>query len=124
LCGGEFCYGREMDKQDKLWGLDCARHLSVCRFAVLMNAILANLVDVALATTRVRLLDGSDRLRLHAVALLALKDEGNRFVPRPYDADQHGTIRNKGVAFESYRAGLRGRHLQDVVIPLSLTFEV
>src|ERR1039458_6179609 len=58
------------------------------------------------------------------VVLFVLEDQGDRLVLRPYDADHHGAIRGKGVAFESNRAGLRGRHLQDVVIPPGLTLEV
>src|SRR5665213_1250709 len=57
-------------------------------------------------------------------ALLALKDEGDRLVLRPVDADLHGAIRRKCIAFESHGAGLRGGHLQDVVIPLGLGLEV
>ena len=59
-----------------------------------------------------------------AVALFVLEDEGDRLVLRSFDADQHGAISDEGVAFESNRAGLRGRHLQDVMIPPGLTLEV
>src|ERR1017187_2460839 len=58
------------------------------------------------------------------VVLFVLEDQGDRLVLRPYDADHHGAIRGKGVAFESNRAGLRGRHLQNVVIPPGLALEV
>src|SRR5208283_5488327 len=64
------------------------------------------------------------RVRLRTVALLVLEDEGDRLVVRPDDADHHGAIRGKGVAFECNRARLRGRHLQNVVIPPGLTLEV
>jgi hypothetical protein len=53
-----------------------------------------------------------------------LKDECYRLVIRSFDADQHGAIRRQAVAFESNRSGLRGRHLQDVMIPPGLAFDV
>jgi len=53
-----------------------------------------------------------------------LEDESDRLVFRSFDADQHSAIRGQSVAFESNRAGLRGRHLQDVVIPPGLALEV
>jgi len=57
-------------------------------------------------------------------ALLALEDQGNRVVLRPCHADQHGAIRGQTVAFVCNGAGLRGCHLQDVMIPLGFTLEV
>ena len=45
-------------------------------------------------------------------------------MPRPYHADRHGAIRGEGVAFDSYRARLRGSHLQDIVIPPGLALKV
>jgi hypothetical protein len=65
----------------------------------------------------------TDPTRL-AVALFVLEDESDRLVLRPFDVDQHSAIRGKGIGFEGNRAGLRGRHLQDVVIPPGLTLEV
>jgi hypothetical protein len=59
-----------------------------------------------------------------AVRLLALENEGDRLLLRPDDADGHGAVRGKGIAFDGSRAGLRGRHLQNVVIPLGLGLEV
>src|ERR1035437_3898172 len=56
--------------------------------------------------------------------LLVLEDEGDRLAIRPFNADRHGAIRGQGVAFESNRAGLRGGHLQHVVIPPGLALEV
>src|ERR1019366_3392517 len=56
--------------------------------------------------------------------LFALEDESDRLVLRPHHADHHGAIRGQGVAFESNRAGLRGGHLQHVVIPPGLALEV
>jgi len=58
------------------------------------------------------------------VALFALEDEGDRLALRPRDDDRHGAIGRKRVAFQSNRAGLRRRHLQDVVIPPGLALEV
>jgi hypothetical protein len=43
--------------------------------------------------------------------LLALEDQSDRLVVRSYDADQHGAIRGKRVAFDSHRAGFGGHHL-------------
>lgn len=43
---------------------------------------------------------------------------------RPYNLDQHGAIRGQAVAFKGNRARLRGRYLQDIVIPLRLGFQV
>jgi hypothetical protein len=51
-------------------------------------------------------------------------DESDQLVFRPFDAHQHGAIRGKGVAFKSNHAGLRGRHLQHVMIPLGFTLEI
>jgi len=65
-----------------------------------------------------------DKLRLRVFTLFVLEDEGDRLVLRPFDADQHCAISGKGIAFESNRAGLRGCHLQDVVIPTGLGLEV
>jgi len=62
--------------------------------------------------------------RGHGVRLFALEDEGDRLVFRAYDINRHGAIRSQGVAFDDNRAGLRGRHLQDVVIPTGLALEV
>src|SRR5664279_6385606 len=56
--------------------------------------------------------------------LFALEDESDRLVLRPHHADHHGAIRGQGVAFESNRAGLRGGHLQHVVVPPGLALEV
>ena len=67
---------------------------------------------------------GLDTLLLRAVALFALEDERDRLLLGPYDADHHGAIRGKGVAFDSNRTGLRGRHLEDIVIPPGLGLEV
>ena len=53
-----------------------------------------------------------------------LEVERDGLVLGAFDADQHGAIRGEGVVFERNRAGLRGCHLQDVVIPLGLRFEV
>jgi hypothetical protein len=58
------------------------------------------------------------------VALFALEDQVDRLALRPFDAYQHGAIGGKGVAFECNSAGLRGCHLQDVMIPLGFTLEV
>ena len=40
--------------------------------------------------------------------LFVLEDEGDQLVVRPYDADHHGAIRGKVVAFESNRARFAG----------------
>ena len=40
----------------------------------------------------------------HSVTLLPLKDQGDRFALRPFDADLHGAIRRKRIAFEGNRA--------------------
>jgi hypothetical protein len=48
--------------------------------------------------------------RCRAVGLFALEDEGDRLAVRFYDADQHGAMSGKGVAFESNRSGLGGGH--------------
>jgi hypothetical protein len=48
------------------------------------------------------------RRRLRAVALCALENQGDRLVLQPYDADHHGAIRGKGVAFESNRTRFAG----------------
>src|SRR5450759_3474017 len=56
--------------------------------------------------------------------LLMLEDEGDRLVLRPIHADHHAAIRGQGVTFEGNRAGLRGCHLQHVVIPPGLALEV
>jgi hypothetical protein len=53
-----------------------------------------------------------------------LEDQRDRLVLRPVDADHHGAIRGKSVAFESSHTGYRGRHFQDVVIPPGLTLDV
>jgi hypothetical protein len=55
-----------------------------------------------------------------AEVLLALEHEVKQLVLRPFDADHHGAIRRKTIAFESDGAGVGGGHLQDVVIPLGL----
>jgi len=57
-------------------------------------------------------------------SLLALKDQIDRLACRRYHADHHGSIGGQGVALKRHCAGLRGGHFQDVVIPLSLGFEI
>src|SRR5271163_1609946 len=57
-------------------------------------------------------------------SLLAFKHERDGLVLRSYDTDQHGPVRGEGVVFERSRAGLRGRHLQDIVIPPGLGLEI
>jgi hypothetical protein len=77
------------------------------------------------STTTFRVLTETEPLRRPPlVGLLALKQEGDRLVLRPYDADHHAAIRGKRVRFERNHAGLCIRHLQDVVIPLRLGLEV
>jgi len=56
--------------------------------------------------------------------LLVLENEGNWRVLRPYDADQHGAIRAKRIAFTRNRARLRSRHFKNVVVPFGLTLEI
>src|SRR6185295_10983602 len=53
-----------------------------------------------------------------------LEDERDELVIRALDADRHRTVLCKGVALQGHSAGLRGGHLQDVVIPLGLGLEV
>ena len=55
-----------------------------------------------------------------------MKDEADRLVLGPEDADHHRAIRGKSVGFERNRAGLRirVRHFQDVVIPPGLRPEL
>jgi hypothetical protein len=55
---------------------------------------------------------------------LFLEDQRDWFVLRSYNADQHRAVRGQTVALYSNRAGPRGRHLQDVVIPVGLAFEI
>jgi hypothetical protein len=59
-----------------------------------------------------------------SLALLTLEDEHDRAVPLRFNADKHGAIRRKIVAFDCNGAGLRSRHLQDIVIPSGLAFEI
>ena len=56
--------------------------------------------------------------------LLALEDKRDGLALRPNDVHQHGLIRGKGVAFERNRAGLRGRHPQNAVIPPGFGLEI
>lgn len=51
------------------------------------------------------------------------KDQGDRLALRFFNADHHRSVLGKSVALESNRAGLRRRHLQDVVIPPGLALE-
>jgi hypothetical protein len=44
--------------------------------------------------------------RLRVLTLLALEEECDRLAIRPHDADRHGAVRSKGVAFERNCAGL------------------
>jgi len=76
---------------------------------------------VSLALQLKALLHG---LRLRAPGLSVLEDESDRLGVRPVDADHHGAIRGKGVAFHGNRTVLRGRHLQNVVIPTGFAFEI
>jgi len=50
--------------------------------------------------------------------IFVLEDESDRRVFGSYDGNQHCAIRGQSVAFESNRAGLRGGHFEDVVVPL------
>src|ERR1035441_1042169 len=54
----------------------------------------------------------------------AAAHEDDRLLLRTFDADQLGAIGGQTVAFESNRAGLSGRHLQDAVILPGLALEV
>jgi hypothetical protein len=58
------------------------------------------------------------------LTLLALEEECDRHAIRPHDADRHGAVRSKGVAFERNCAGLGGLDLQDAMIPTGFALEV
>src|SRR5437773_1430213 len=57
-------------------------------------------------------------------ALLVLEEQCDQLVAGPHDADRHSAIRGEGVTLHGNRAGLRGGHFQNVVIPPGLALEV